>query len=162
MSATHRALTDAQLCVWEWVWHRAISLSYSHMMKGLSRAFPSSPPPPLPSSSLISRTHPSLPPSLPYSTSQFLTWPLHPALWPLSPPPELSLPLFLCDTQWRAGHHFLTPRYSPLSFLFCSCCDSLYLLLTLTPLGLFLSNFLSSFQSTQTPSACLLDRLCVT
>ena len=69
-------------------------------MKGHSDAFPS--------------THPPPPPSHQHSTSQFLICPLRPALWPLSPP-ELSLPLLLCDIQWWAGHHynFLTPGYSP-------------------------------------------------
>lgn len=58
-------------------------------------------------------SHPSISPSLPCSTSQFLIWPLRPALWPFFPP-ELSLPLLLWDIQRRAGHRFLTPGYSPL------------------------------------------------
>ncbi len=77
------------VCVWlSWVmWHRAISLSYSTWWRVSHVLFPVPP--------NLSFISPSLPLLVTWSTSQFFTWPLRPALWPLSPSPELSLPLSL-------------------------------------------------------------------
>lgn len=125
------------VCLSAWSGDRAISLSYSIWWRAIHMLSSSKLPP-----------HPHPPPSslilihffLHSSTSQFLSWPLRPALWPLSRPPELSLPLCLCDIRWQSGCHFLTPRYSPLPLL--PCWDCLYGLFLLTRLLLCLISYL--------------------
>lgn len=78
------------VCDCRLMWHIAISVKPLHMMTRHSRLFLRAPLPPHPQSlPLPSILH------LPYSTPQFLTWPLRPALWPLCLPPQLSLPLRL-------------------------------------------------------------------
>lgn len=116
--------------------------------------------PPPPAHTFPHSFHSSIHLSLPYSTSQCITWPLCPVLWPL----PSSRALITSLSQCLADRWCQTPRCSHLcaaislfSF-FNSFCDSLYCLLPLPPLLFFLSNFLHSIQS---PPHYLLVKLCV-